>query len=133
MLVDKQILWFEVPIHDPTLMKVTDGLHYLADVKFGLRFRKGLFYLKVVKKLTPCAQFHHEEQFFGSLEGPVQLDHIFVVQLQHNITFLLDSIPFLAHVLLAQNFDCVQHAGVLFASECHTRKTTTADNLQKLE
>ena len=133
MLVDKQILWFEVPIHDPTLMKVTDGLHYLVYVKFGLRFREGLFDLKVVKKLAPCAQFHHEEQLLRRLEGPVQLDHILVVQLQHNIAFLLESIPFLAHVLLAQNFDCVQHASVLFATECHTRKASTADHLQKLE
>lgn len=133
MLVNKQVLWFEVPIHDPTLVKVTDGLHYLINVKFRFLFRKGLFDLKVVKKLAPNTQFHHEEQLLRRLEGPVQLYHIFVVQLQHNITFLLDSIPFLAHVLLAQNFNCVQHASVFFSSQSHTRKATTADHLQQLE
>ena len=87
--VKKHILWLEVSVDDPVLVKVFKGKHYLCREKTGCVLRETHLVTKVEKEFASIEEITDEVEGLRSLKGVVKFDNKGVVNLLHDVSFNL--------------------------------------------
>lgn len=87
----------------------------------------------MVEQLPSRAQLHDEKELLRCLKRPVHFNDVHGVQLDHDVPFGLDALALLTEQVFAQNFDGIQHAGIFFPGQNHSRKPTPSYHFQLLK
>ena len=87
------------------------------------------------EELTAGADVHDEEEFALALEGPVQLDHEWVVKLLQHASLAQNRLDLVLvdQAILSKNFDGVQAASILLSGEDDAAETAPPNDPHLLE
>ena len=71
IIIQQNVLWFQIAVYDVTLMKVTECKSNLRGIKLRLGLRKALLLRQVLEELSALNKLHDEVNTVGLLEDIV--------------------------------------------------------------
>ena len=113
VMIQKQILWLQVPVHDTQLVDVFDTRNYLLIHLGRFFFFKAPVLDDVLEQLATRAVFHDEVQVVIVLDHFVQLHNVWVPNLLENGDLTVDPIDIrlILNFVLLKDFNCYLVAG----------------------
>ena len=95
IVVDEQVLRFQVPVADAQLVNIVDARNELLEVLAGLLLLQLLVLHDEVEELTALDELHHEVEVLLRLNDLVDLHDVWMVQLLEDLDLSADALDVL--------------------------------------
>lgn len=125
LVVEQQVFWFEVAVHDAEFMEVLHAADDLLKKLAGLRLLQLLLFHDVVKELAARDELHDEEELFGCLDDLKELDNVRVSDQLEDVDFSGHTL----HVGIARDFALFQNFDGHLHTNTSVRKTRDFESL----
>jgi hypothetical protein len=136
LLVEEDVLWFQVPVNYVHAMKLLDPEHDFSDVELGVLLTHEQVTLDDFHELSTRQKINDHIEVVLILERPIQVAaEIIWLEIGQNLFLILDVLDLLAaqYPLLGQALDGVEIPSGLVSHKLHDAETALAKNLNPLE
>ena len=133
ILVDQNILGFEVPVQDLLAVQILDGQEHLRKQNFSLSDGEPAVFRGIVEQLPARTQVQNQAKVVFRLKCIVQLDDKWVAQLSQDISLRLHLFCRLRRQWFLDALHRIQFASWVVPDHVHRSETALSKHFKELE